>query len=86
MAVQLLVESCSIRTVERITNLHRDAIMKLLVIAGERCERLMDETIQNIPASDVQADELWSFIGKKERRKTFEDDDTLGDSYCWVAN
>lgn len=60
--------------------------MKLLVIAGERCERLMDETIQNIPASDVQADELWSFIGKKERRKTFEDDDTLGDSYCWVAN
>ncbi len=34
---------------------------------------------------DVQADEIWSFIGKKEKRKTFKDDDTLGDSHCWVA-
>ena len=36
MAIQLLIEGCSIRTVERITNIHRDAIMQLLVIAGER--------------------------------------------------
>jgi IS1 family transposase len=45
----------------------------------------MHTMIQDVPVSDVQADEMWSFIGKKERRKTFDDDDTLGDSYCWVA-
>src|SRR5690348_4384795 len=67
MAIQLLVEGCSIRTVERITGLHRDAIMRLLVAAGERCERLMDELIQDVPVRDVQADEIWSFIGKKEK-------------------
>ncbi|HEX4773255.1 MAG TPA: IS1 family transposase [Bryobacteraceae bacterium] len=85
MAIQLLVEGCSIRTVERITGLHRDAIMRLLLAAGERCERLMDTLIQNVPARDVQSDEIWSFVGKKEKNTTLEDNPTLGDSYCWVA-
>jgi len=85
MAIQLLVEGCSIRTTERITGLHRDAIMRLLLAAGERCERLMDTLIQDVPARDVQADEIWSFVGKKEKNTTFDDSETLGDSYCWVA-
>ncbi len=59
--------------------------VSLLLIAGERCERLMDRMIQDVPVADVQADEIWSFIGKKEKRKTNDDDETLGDSYCWVA-
>jgi IS1 family transposase len=79
------VEGCSIRTVERITGLHRDAICQLLVIAGERCERLLDHMIQDVPVRDVQADEIWSFVGKKEKNTTLEDNPMLGDSYCWVA-
>src|SRR5690242_12965394 len=55
MAIRMLIEGCSIRTVERLTELHRDAIMKLLVIAGERCERLMDRMIRAVPVKDVQA-------------------------------
>jgi IS1 family transposase len=85
MAIQLLVEDCSIRTVERITGLHRDAIMRLLLAAGQRCERLKDALIQDVPARDVQADEIWSFVGKKEKNTTSEDSGTLGDSYCWIA-
>jgi transposase-like protein/IS1 family transposase len=85
MAIQLLVEGCSVRTTERITGLHRDAIMRLLLAAGERCERLMDTLIQDVPARDVQADEIWSFVGKKEKNTTSDDSETLGDSYCWVA-
>src|SRR5581483_1549483 len=85
MALKLLVEGCSVRTVERLTGIRRDSIIDLLLIAGERCERLMDEAIQDIPVRDVQADEMWSYIGKKEKRKTFDDADILGDSYTWVA-
>ena len=69
MAVQLLVEGCSIRTAERITGLHRDAIVKLLLVAGERCEIISDALIRNVPAEDVQADEIWGFIAKKEGHK-----------------
>ena len=38
MAIRMLVEGCSIRTVERITEIRRDTIIALLQIAGERCE------------------------------------------------
>jgi transposase-like protein/IS1 family transposase len=87
MAIQLLVEGCSVRTVERITNLHRDSILKLLVEAGRRCELLMDRMVRNVECTDVQADEIWGFIGKKEKNKGPEEahEDTIGDCYTWVA-
>ena len=69
MAVQLLVEGCSVRTVERITNLHRDSIPRLLVEAGKRCEAIMDR-IGDVHCTDVQADEIWgaSLVGRKRTR------------------
>lgn len=87
MAIQLLVEGCSVRTVERITGIHRDAILQLLVIAGERCEDVLDSQIQNVPVKDVEGDEVWSFVGMKEKNKRGENayKDELGDCYCWVA-
>ena len=85
MAMKLLVEGCSIRSIERVTGIRRDSLIDLMLIAGERCEKLMDRMIQDVPVRDVQADEIWSFIGKKEKRIKFEDDEKLGDSYTWVA-
>ena len=58
------------RSAERISGLHRDTILKLLVTAGEKCEKLMGRLIVNVPVKDIEADEIWSFIGKK--RKTGE--------------
>lgn len=85
MAIKLLVEGCSVRSIERITGIRRDTIIDLLLIAGERCEKLLDRVIQDVPVRDVQADEIWSFIGKKEKKKTNEDHETMGDCYTWVA-
>src|SRR5277367_4765121 len=59
LALQLLVEGNSIRSTERITKLHRDTIMSLLVKAGERCQTLLANVVRNVPATDVQADEIW---------------------------
>ncbi|HWR36837.1 MAG TPA: IS1 family transposase [Clostridia bacterium] len=87
MAIQLLVEGCSVRTAERITGIHRDAILRLMLLAGMRCEVMIDARIRNVPVTDVQADEIWGFIGKKEGHKRPDEyaDDTIGDCYCWVA-
>src|SRR6266853_1542496 len=41
LALKLLLEGSSVRSVERITDLHRDTILKLLVTTGEKCERIM---------------------------------------------
>jgi len=86
-ALQLLLEGMSVRSVERVTSIHRDTILKLLVLAGERCQRLMQERIRNIDVRDVQADEIWGYVGKKEGHKWEHEKDTegLGDAYCFVG-
>ena len=87
LAIQLLVEGASVRSTERISGLHRDTILKLLVITGEKCEKLMGRLIVNVPVKDVQCDEIWAFVGKKEAHKLPMEahDESMGDAYCFVA-
>jgi len=85
LALRLLIEGNSIRSTERITNLDRNTIMKLLVLAGEKCEKLMGRLIVNIPVRDVECDEIFGFLGKKQKRVRPEDDQNLGDQYAFVA-
>jgi IS1 family transposase len=87
LAVQLLIEGNSIRSTERITKLDRNTIMRLLILAGKRCETLLDNTITNLRVRDVEADEMWGFVGMKEKAKglVYKNVDTLGDAYTYVA-
>jgi transposase-like protein/IS1 family transposase len=87
LATRLLLEGNSLSSTERITDLDRNTITKLLVLAGEKCERLMGRVIVNVPVKDVECDEIWGFIQKKEGHKRPEEqhDETIGDAYCFVA-
>ncbi len=85
LAIQLLIEGTSVRTVERITKLHRDTILRLLVLAGERCIALMDTRMRNLQCKRIQADEIWSFVGKKDRNVKVDDPDQLGNAWVFVA-
>src|SRR2546426_534793 len=87
LALKMLVEGNSIRSVERITDLHRDTIIKLLVKAGEKCEGVMGRWIRNVPVRDVECDEIWGFCKKKEGHKKDAEanDNSIGDAYCFVA-
>jgi hypothetical protein len=71
----ILVEGNSIRSAERLTGLHRDTIMRLLVSAGERYQKLLTTKIQNVPVADVQCDEIWTYVRKKQSRRVFGDKD-----------
>src|SRR5580704_9266866 len=86
--IQLLVEGCSIRSIERITGVEKRTILSLLEIVGERCEQLLADRIQSIPVKAVAADEIWGFSYCKEKTKGRlhrENDDTVGDAYCFVG-
>jgi transposase-like protein/IS1 family transposase len=85
LVLKLLLEGNSVSTVERITEVHHTTVLKLLVLAGEKCERIMAEKIRNVEVRDVECDELWAFIGKKQKRVRPEDDQNLGDCYTFVA-
>jgi transposase-like protein len=83
LALKMLLEGSSIRSTERVTELHRDTILRLLVLCGERCEKVMGRLIVKVPVTDVQCDEIWAYVGKKEAHKlpTEEDDESIGDAY-----
>jgi IS1 family transposase len=80
-----LLEGNSISSVVRLTDIHQKTILKLLVLAGEKCERIMADRLRNIQVRDVELDELWSWIGKKQKRVRPEDDQNLGDCYVFVG-
>lgn len=69
LALQLLIEGNSLSSTERITGVDINTLMKLLVLAGEKCEKLMGRLIVNVPVEDVQCDEIWAFVQKKEGHK-----------------
>jgi cation transport ATPase len=58
LVIQLLIEGTSIRRTRRITGVDQNTIMKLLALAGEKCERLMGRLIVNVPVKDVECDEI----------------------------
>lgn len=81
-----LVEGNSIRSTERMTGVHRDTIMRLLVEVGTGCAAIMDEKMREVPCKRVQVDEIWSYVGKKQRWVKPEDDkNRVGDQWTFVA-
>lgn len=85
MILKLLVEGSSVSTVERITGVHHGTILKLLVLVGAKCERIMGKHVRNVQVRDVEMDEVWGFVGKKEKRVRPDDDQNFGDAYTFVA-
>jgi len=82
--INLLVEGCSIRSIRRLTGIDQNTIMKILVFVGHRCQRLLENKCRNVPVSDVQCDEIWGFVGCKEKHNRTGNPE-FGDAYCFVA-
>jgi len=87
LVLRLLLEGNSIRSIERITGCEKKTITSVLLLAGERCEDLMNEKIKGVAVRDVEADEIWGFVGCKNRHKLNKGitDPKLGDAYTWVG-
>jgi transposase-like protein/IS1 family transposase len=85
LALRLLLEGNSIRSTERITQLDRNTIMRLLVLAGERCQKLMYEKMRNLRLPYLQCDEIWTYCMKKQRRVRKGDSPEFGDQWIFVA-
>lgn len=81
-----LVEGCSVRSVERLTGTHRDTICRLLVRVGEGCAELLNERMVDLGCERLELDELWSFVGKKQRHvRNTDDASRVGDQWVYVA-
>lgn len=83
--IAALTEGCSIRATELMTNTHRDTIMRLGVSVGNRCKLLHEQMFHDLNVDYIELDELWSFVGKKQKRTKKTDGENVGDQYIFTA-
>jgi transposase-like protein/IS1 family transposase len=84
-ALAMMLEGVSIRAISRLTDLDKNTIMSLMVDAGDRCENLMISKVCNLTVRDVEVDEIWGFVQKKESHKSKDDGEEVGDAYCFIG-
>ena len=80
-----LCEGSSIRAIERMTGVHRDTVMRLGVRVGQGCKAMMSETLRDLDCTRLEMDEIWGFIGKKEKHVRSNDDPRMGDVWTFCA-
>ncbi len=76
------------RSIERITGIHCDTIMRLGVRVGQGCMNLMDSKMRNLNCTRLEMDEIWGFVGtkaKNARPRHFANGGYAGDVWTFCA-
>ena len=85
-ATAMLCEGNSIRSIERMTGIHRDTIMRLGVRMGEGCQKIMDEKLRGLGSKLIEVDEVWGFVGMKQKTAMRNKAGAgAGDVWTWIA-
>lgn len=82
--VACLVEGNSIRATVRMTGVAKNTIVKLLIELGDACAKYQDATMRNLPCKRLQCDEIWSFVGMKDRNVPEEKAGQFGIGSVWT--
>jgi IS1 family transposase len=85
--IKCLCEGLSIRSAVRMTGVAKNTIVKLLAEIGEVCNTFQDKTLRNLQCQRIQCDEIWSFVGAKEKNVPREKRGRfgMGDVWTWTA-
>src|SRR6266404_1325738 len=83
--ISALAEGSSIRSIERMTDIHRDTIMRLGVRVGQGCAKLLDGKMRDLSCRNLQFDEIWGFVGKKQKHVADGDNSKSGDVWTFCA-
>jgi IS1 family transposase len=84
--VSALVEGNSVRATARMTDVSKPTILKLLADLGTECAAYHNEFVRNIRAQRIQCDEIWQFVGAKQ--KNIRDEHRAkgwGDVWTWTG-
>src|SRR5436309_911997 len=85
--VAALVEGNSIRATVRMTGVAKNTIVKLLADLGAACADYQDKAFRNLKCERIQCDEIWSFVGSKQKNVPEEKRGQFGqgDVWTWVS-
>ena len=85
--LSVLCEGMGVNAACRITGASKNTVLKLLADAGEACATYQDEKMRNLTCRRVECDEIWSFVGMKQKNVPVQRKGELGfgDVYTWTA-
>ncbi len=85
--VACLVEGSSIRSTVRMTGIAKNTVIKLLVDLGKACSEYQDKAFRNLSCKRIQCDEIWSFVGAKDKNVPADKKGVFGygDVWTWTA-
>lgn len=83
----MMVEGVSMRAIARLTGASKNTVVKFLRDAGEACAAYQDETLRDLTCKRIQVDEIWSFVGMKQKNVPAErkGEFGVGDVWTWTA-
>src|ERR1700694_4290756 len=85
--LSMLVEGNSVRATSRMAGVAINTVQKLILDIGEAAAAYHDEHLRDLPCKAIEADEIWSFVGSKQKNIPADrvGDPNYGDVWTWTA-
>lgn len=84
--IQILVEGASLRSTSRMADVSINTITRLLLDVADASHAYHDQTVRDVRCRRVQADEIWCFVGAKQKNATpSQKAEGWGDVWTWTA-
>jgi IS1 family transposase len=82
-----LSEGMGVNAAARVTGKSKNTVLKLLADVGEACALYQDRAMNNLQCTRIECDEIWSFVGAKQRNVRSDRDShaDFGDCYTFTA-
>jgi IS1 family transposase/transposase-like protein len=77
-------EGCGVRKTARLVKVHPDTVSRYSRAVGEHARAAHDELVADSPETrEIQMDEKWSFVAKKEKNRDEDDPEDRSRGDCW---
>jgi IS1 family transposase len=85
--LSVLCEGMGVNAACRITGASKNTVLNLLAEVGEACALYQDRVMRGLTCKRLECDEIWSFVGMKEKNVPSElrGEFGYGDVYTWTA-
>jgi len=84
MVLNALIEGSSVNATARMCKVSKLTVLRLLADVGSLCRDFHDVAVRDLRSKRIQVDEIWSFVGCKEKAKK-AGADGHGDAWVWIA-
>ena len=80
-----LSEGMGVNATCRMTGASKNTVLKLLADVGQACALFQDQAMRNLSCKKIECDEIWSFVGAKQKNVSDDHPEGFGDCYTYTA-